>query len=165
MKTSTPVNFQAAGLRDPAETIDSGISELSMKKLRIFKDHLAEMPIVVILVGSTSYELPALEVNDNADFIKLIGGFIDNNVIVCHIDYELLPQLELLTQIIHARIYVLDEVPDLERSPSEMMAVGSYRNRVALTDYLALINGKADQLPPGPATGVDLDEPSLDDEE
>lgn len=140
MKDSAPLNYQAAGLRDPGEAPDASVSPTSMKKLRIFKDHLAETPIVVVLVGSTTFEIDALPIDAANDFIELAAAFKEHDVVLAHIDYTLLPQLEMMTQIIGARIYVLDDVPDLERNPSEMMAVGGYRHHVALSDYLLILS-------------------------
>lgn len=117
MKDTKPLNYQAAGLREPGETAESTMSPTSMKKLRIFKDHLAETPIVVVLVGTTTFKIDALPINQAADFIDLAAAFKSHDIVLAHIDYGLLPQLEMMTQIIGARIYVLDEVPDLERTP------------------------------------------------
>lgn len=147
MKHSTPLNYQAAGLREPGETQESAMSPTSMKKLRIFKDHLAETPIVVVLVGSTTFKIDALPINQASDFIDLAAAFKSHDIVLAHIDYELLPQLEMMTQIIGARIYVLDEVPDLERTPSEMMAVGGYRHHVDLADYLLVLSYGEENLP------------------
>lgn len=145
MKDSKPLNYQAAGLREPGESAESAMSPVSMKKLRIFKDHLAETPIVVVLVGTTTFTIDTLPINQAADFIELAAAFKAHDIVLAHIDYELLPQLEMITQIIGARIYVLDEVPDLERTPSEMMAVGGYRHHVDLADYMLLLShGDAD---------------------
>lgn len=154
MRDSKPLNYQAAGLREPGESAGSTMSPTSMKKLRIFKDHLAETPIVVVLVGTTTFKIDALPINQAADFIDLAAAFKSHDIVLTHIDYGLLPQLEMLTQIIGARIYVLDEVPDLERTPSEMMAVGGYRHHVDLADYLLVLSyGELDL--PTPSTSSD----------
>lgn len=142
MKHNTPLNWQAAGLAAPGTAPEDGVSAASMKKLRIFKDHVNETPVVVIFVGQTTYDITAIPVNETRDFIALTAAFVDHDIVLAHINFELLPNLELLTQLIGARIYVLDEVPDLERTPSEMMAVGGYRHHVDLADYLLLISGK-----------------------
>lgn len=139
MKDNKPLNYQAAGLQAPGEQADIPIT--SMKKLRIFRDHLAETPIVVVLVGSTTFDIAALPVREARDFIKLAAALDTHDILLTKIDYELLPQLEMLTQIFGARIYVLDDVPDLERSSMEMIAIGGYRNRVSLQDYLLLLRG------------------------
>lgn len=162
MKHSLPTNFQSAGLREPGESADTTISPTSMKKLRIFKDHLNETPIVVVLVGSTTYAIDSLAVNQNKDFIDLVAALQTHDIVLTHINYEMLPQLETLTHIVGARIYVLDEVPDLDRTPSEMMAIGSYRHRIDLPDYMLLLNGKDDLIPP--ATEVDATEENNDDD-
>lgn len=163
MKDTKPLNYQAAGLREPGETAESAMSPTSMKKLRIFKDHLAETPIVVVLVGTTTFKIDALPINQAADFIDLAAAFKSHDIVLAHIDYGLLPQLEMLTQIIGARIYVLDEVPDLERTPSEMMAVGGYRHHVDLADYLLVLSyGELDL--PAPSTSSDVGD-SEDDSE
>lgn len=147
MKDSKPLNYQAAGLREPGEPAEAAMSPASMKKLRIFKDHLAETPIVVVLVGSTTFKIDALPINQASDFIDLAAAFKLHDIVLAHIDYELLPQLEMMTQIIGARIYVLDDVPDLERTPSEMMAVGGYRHHVDLADYMLVLSYGEEGLP------------------
>lgn len=147
MNHSKPLNYQAAGLREPGETPESAMSPTSMKKLRIFKDHLAETPIVVVLVGETTFKIDALPIDQASDFIELAAAFKSHDIVLAHIAYELLPQLEMMTQIIGARIYVLDDVPDLERTPSEMMAVGGYRHHVDLADYLLVLSYGEDDLP------------------
>lgn len=165
MKDSKPLNYQAAGLQAPGEPEEQ--SPLSMRKLRIFRDHLAETPIVVVLVGTTTFDIAALQVKESRDFIKLAASLDTHDVLLAHIDYELLPQLEMMTQILGARIYVLDDVPDLERTPSEMMAVGGYRNRVSLPDYLLILRG-GEQLEknssPDAADTQEPDEVDSDDE-
>lgn len=159
MKSPTTINYQEAGMKPPAKV---EVSAASMTKLRIFKDHLNETPIVIILVGSTPYELDSLPLSSKGDFIKLGAALDVNEIVLCHADYLVLPQLDLFTQIVGARIYVLDDVPDLERSPSEMMAIGSYRHRVSLEDFTLLLEGKDKDLPEvdpltSPDTAIDED--------
>lgn len=140
MKSSSPLNYQQAGLNPPS---DSGAAPTpaSMAKLRIFKDHLNETPIIIVFVGSTTFKMDMIEVHDRKDFITLVSALKDFETVLTHIDYELLPQLDLLSQTIGARIYALEDVPDLERTPSEMMAVGGYRHRVSLDDYMTIVSG------------------------
>lgn len=143
MKSANPLNYQQAGLEPPV-TKTGVISPASMTKLRIFKDHLNETPIVVILVGTTTFKIESLPVHNQRDFIDLAASLKELEMVLIHVDYELLPKLDLFTQLVGGRIYVLEDVPDLERSPSEMMAIGSYRHRVTLQDYMLLLSG-ADQ--------------------
>lgn len=140
MKSSAPLNYQQAGLNPPSQP-DTGPTPASMAKLRIFKDHLNETPIIIIFVGSTTFKMETIEVHDRKDFITLVAALKDFETVLTHIDYEMLPQLDLLSQTIGARIYVLEDVPDLERTPSEMMAVGGYRHRVSLEDYMTIVSG------------------------
>lgn len=140
MKSSSPLNYQQAGLNPPSQP-DAGPTPASMAKLRIFKDHLNETPIIIVFVGSTTFKMDMIEVHDRKDFITLVSALKDFETVLTHIDYELLPQLDLLSQTIGARIYALEDVPDLERTPSEMMAVGGYRHRVSLDDYMTIVSG------------------------
>lgn len=140
MKSANPLNYQQAGLEPPAPK-ESEISSTSMTKLRIFKDHLNETPIVVILVGTTTFKIESLPVNEQRDFIDVAASLKEFEMVLVHINYELLPKLDLFTQLLGARIYVIEEIPDLERTPSEMMAVGGYRHRVVLQDYMLLLSG------------------------
>jgi hypothetical protein len=133
------INYQQAGLQAPTEP-ESSATPASMAKLRIFKDHLNETPIIVIFVGSTTFELESVVVNDRRDFITLAAALAEYEMVLTHIDYELLPPLDLLAQVVGARIYVLDNVPDTELTPSQMMAVGGYRHRVDLNDYMTLVS-------------------------
>lgn len=163
MNSQTPVNYQEAGMKPPAKV---EMTAASMTKLRIFKDHLNETPIVVILVGTTPYELDSLPLASAPDFIKLGAALDSHEIVLCHADYLVLPQLDLFTQIVGARIYVLDDVPDLERTPSEMMAIGGYRHRVSLEDFSLLLEGKDKDLPPAdPVSEIDtaIDEDSVDE--
>lgn len=140
MKSSSPLNYQQAGLNPPSQP-DTEPTPASMAKLRIFKDHLNETPIIIVFVGSTTFKMDMIEVHDRKDFITLVSALKDFETVLTHIDYELLPQLDLLSQTIGARIYALEDVPDLERTPSEMMAVGGYRHRVSLGDYMTIVSG------------------------
>lgn len=144
MKSANPLNYQQAGLEPPVVK-DDGISATSMTKLRIFKDHLNETPIIVILVGSTTFKIDSLPVRNQRDFIDVAASLKELEMVLIHVDYELLPKLDLFVQLLGGRIYVLEDVPDLERSPSEMMAVGTYRHRVTLQDYMLLLSG-ADKM-------------------
>lgn len=161
MKSSTPLNYQQAGLNPPSQP-EANATPASMAKLRIFKDHLNETPIIIIFVGSTTFKMDMIEVHDRKDFITLIAALKDFETVLTHIDYEMLPQLDLLSQTIGARIYVLEDVPDLERTPSEMMAVGGYRHRVSLDDYMTIVSGI--ELPTSD-THTDLAEPTTDVED
>lgn len=140
MKSDNPLNYQQAGLEPPAPKDDT-MSTTSMTKLRIFKDHLNDTPIIVILVGTTSFKIDSLPVNNQRDLIDVAASLKELEMVLVHINYELLPKLDLFSQLVGARIYALDEVPDLERTPSEMMAVGGYRHRVTLQDYMLLLSG------------------------
>lgn len=140
MKSSAPLNYQQAGLNPPSQP-DTAATPASMAKLRIFKDHLNETPIIVIFVGSTTFKMDMIEVHDRKDFITLVSALKDFETVLTHIDYEMLPQLDLLSQTVGARLYVLEDIPDLERTPSEMMAVGGYRHRVSLDDYMTIVSG------------------------
>ncbi|UBF42562.1 hypothetical protein [Cystovirus CAP4] len=140
MKSANPLNYQQAGLEPPVPK-DDAISATSMTKLRIFKDHLNETPIIVILVGTTTFKIESLPVHNQRDFIDVAASLKELEMVLIHVDYELLPKLDLFAQLLGGRIYVLEDVPDLERSPSEMMAIGGYRHRVTLQDYMLLLSG------------------------
>lgn len=138
MKSPNPVNFKAAGLKQPPT---KEISASTMSKLRIFKDHAREAKIIVIFVGETTYDLAMLPLSTGGDFIKLAAEFVDSTIVLCHVDYEALPTLDQFAQIIGARIYALDDVPDTTMNPTQMIQFGAYRNRVSLDDYTLVMSG------------------------
>lgn len=163
MKSANPLNYQQAGLEPPAVEDDS-ISAASMTKLRIFKDHLNETPIIVILVGTTTFKIDSLPVHNQRDFIDVAASLKELEMVLIHVDYELLPKLDLFAQLLGGRIYVLEDVPDLERSPSEMMAVGGYRHRVTLQDYMLLLSGADKTIDAGESENVNTTSTEQDDE-
>lgn len=163
MKSANPLNYQQAGLEPPAVK-DDGISATSMTKLRIFKDHLNETPIIVILVGTTTFKIDSLPVHNQRDFIDVAASLKELEMVLIHVDYELLPKLDLFTQLLGGRIYVLEDVPDLERSPSEMMAIGGYRHRVTLQDYMLLLSGADKTIDATEGENVDITPTEQDDE-
>lgn len=163
MKSPNPLNYQQAGLKPPAPK-DDAISAMSMTKLRIFKDHLNETPIIVILVGTTTFKIESLPVHNQRDFIGVAAALKELEMVLIHIDYELLPKLDLFAQLLGGRIYVLEDVPDLERSPSEMMAIGSYRHRVTLQDYMLLLSGADKAIEPSEGEDADTTNIEQDDE-
>lgn len=161
MKSTSPLNYQQAGLNPPSQP-ETAATPASMAKLRIFKDHLNETPIIIIFVGSTTFKMDMIEVHDRKDFIELVSALKEFETVLTHIDYEMLPPLDLLAQTIGARIYVLEDVPDLERTPSEMMAIGGYRHRVSLDDYMTIASGA--ELPSSDSH-TDLADPETDVED
>lgn len=163
MKSANPLNYQQAGLEPPAPK-DDAISATSMTKLRIFKDHLSETPIIVILVGTTTFKIESLPVHNQRDFIDVAASLKELEMVLIHVDYELLPKLDLFAQLLGGRIYVLEDVPDLERSPSEMMAIGGYRHRVTLQDYMLLLSGADKTIEPSEGEDVDTTTVEQDDE-
>lgn len=163
MKSANPLNYQQAGLEPPV-TKEEAISPASMTKLRIFKDHLNETPIIVILVGTTTFKIESLPVHNQRDFIDVAASLKELEMVLIHVDYELLPKLDLFAQLVGGRIYVLEDVPDLERSPSEMMAIGGYRHRVTLQDYMLLLSGADKTLEVGATEEVDSTITEQDDE-
>lgn len=163
MKSANPLNYQQAGLEPPAVK-DDGISSASMTKLRIFKDHLNETPIIVILVGTTTFKIDSLPVNNQRDFIDVAASLKELEMVLIHVDYELLPKLDLFAQLLGGRIYVLEDVPDLERSPSEMMAIGGYRHRVTLQDYMLLLSGADKTIDANESENMDTTPTEQDDE-
>lgn len=163
MKSANPLNYQQAGLEPPV-TKEEAISPTSMTKLRIFKDHLNETPIIVILVGTTTFKIDSLPVHNQRDFIDVAASLKELEMVLIHVDYELLPKLDLFAQLVGGRIYVLEDVPDLERSPSEMMAIGGYRHRVTLQDYMLLLSGADKVIEPGTNEEVDTAITEQDDE-
>lgn len=163
MKSTNPLNYQQAGLEPPAKKEDA-ISPTSMTKLRIFKDHLNETPIIVILVGTTTFKLESLPVHNQRDLIDVAASLKELEMVLIHVNYELLPKLDLFAQLIGGRIYVLEDVPDVERSPSEMMAIGGYRHRVTLQDYMLLLSGADKILDTSRAEEVDSTITEQDDE-
>ena len=163
MKSANPLNYQQAGLEPPAPKGDA-VSATSMTKLRIFKDHLNETPIIVILVGTTTFKIESLPVRNQRDFIDVAASLKELEMVLIHIDYELLPKLDLFAQLLGGRIYVLEDVPDLERSPSEMMAIGGYRHRVTLQDYMLLLSGADKAIEPSEGEDVDTTTTEQDDE-
>lgn len=163
MKSANPLNYQQAGLEPPAPK-DDAISATSMTKLRIFKDHLNETPIIVILVGTTTFKIESLPVHNQRDFIDVAASLKELEMVLIHVDYELLPKLDLFAQLLGGRIYVLEDVPDLERSPSEMMAIGGYRHRVTLQDYMLLLSGADKTIEPSEGEDVDTAIVEQDDE-
>lgn len=163
MKSANPLNYQQAGLEPPAPK-EEVISPMSMTKLRIFKDHLNETPIIVILVGKTTFKLESLPVHNQRDFIDVAASLKELEMVLIHVDYELLPKLDLFAQLVGGRIYVLEDVPDLERSPSEMMAIGGYRHRVTLQDYMLLLSGADKTLEVSETEEVDSTSTEQDDE-
>ena len=163
MKSANPLNYQQAGLEPPAPK-DDAISATSMTKLRIFKDHLNETPIIVILVGTTTFKIESLPVHNQRDFIDVAASLKEFEMVLIHVDYELLPKLDLFAQLLSGRIYVLEDVPDLERSPSEMMAIGGYRHRVTLQDYMLLLSGADETIKPSEGEDVDTTIVEQDDE-
>lgn len=163
MKSANPLNYQQAGLEPPAVK-DDGISAASMTKLRIFKDHLNETPIIVILVGTTTFKIDSLPVHNQRDFIDVAASLKELEMVLIHVDYELLPKLDLFAQLLGGRIYVLEDVPDLERSPSEMMAIGGYRHRVTLQDYMLLLSGADKTIDATESENVDITPTEQDDE-
>lgn len=163
MKSANPLNYQQAGLEPPAPK-EEAISPTSMTKLRIFKDHLNETPIIVILVGTTTFKLESLPVHNQRDLIDVAASLKELEMVLIHVDYELLPKLDLFAQLVGGRIYVLEDVPDLERSPSEMMAIGGYRHRVTLQDYMLLLSGADKTLDMSETEEVDSTSTDQDDE-
>lgn len=163
MKSANPLNYQQAGLEPPTAK-DDGISAASMTKLRIFKDHLNETPIIVILVGTTTFKIDSLPVHNQRDFIDVAASLKELEMVLIHVDYELLPKLDLFAQLLGGRIYVLEDVPDLERSPSEMMAIGGYRHRVTLQDYMLLLSGADKTIDANESENVDTTPTEQDDE-
>lgn len=163
MKSANPLNYQQAGLEPPV-TKEEAISPTSMTKLRIFKDHLNETPIIVILVGTTTFKIESLPVHNQRDFIDVAASLKELEMVLIHVDYELLPKLDLFAQLVGGRIYVLEDVPDLERSPSEMMAIGGYRHRVTLQDYMLLLSGADKTLEVSTTEEVDSTVTEQDDE-
>lgn len=163
MKSANPLNYQQAGLEPPAPK-DDAISATSMTKLRIFKDHLNETPIIVILVGTTTFKIESLPVHNQRDFIDVAASLKELEMVLIHVDYELLPKLDLFAQLLGGRIYVLEDVPDLERSPSEMMAIGGYRHRVTLQDYMLLLSGADKAIESSEGEDVDTTITEQDDE-
>lgn len=163
MKSANPLNYQQAGLEPPAPKGDA-IFATSMTKLRIFKDHLNETPIIVILVGTTTFKIESLPVHNQRDFIDVAASLKELEMVLIHVDYELLPKLDLFAQLLGGRIYVLEDVPDLERSPSEMMAIGGYRHRVTLQDYMLLLSGADKAIEPGEGEDVGTTNIEQDDE-
>lgn len=163
MKSANPLNYQQAGLEPPVPK-DNEIPATSMTKLRIFKDHLNETPIIVILVGTTTFKIDALPVNNQRDLIDVAASLKELEMVLIHVDYELLPKLDLFAQLVGGRIYVLEDVPDLERSPSEMMAVGGYRHRVTLQDYMLLLSGADKNINAEQVENVDIVPTEQDDE-
>lgn len=163
MKSANPLNYQQAGLEPPAVK-DDGISAASMTKLRIFKDHLNETPIIVILVGTTTFKIDSLAVHNQRDFIDVAASLKELEMVLIHVDYELLPKLDLFAQLLGGRIYVLEDVPDLERSPSEMMAIGGYRHRVTLQDYMLLLSGADKTIDATESENVGITPTEQDDE-
>lgn len=163
MKSANPLNYQQAGLEPPAPK-EEAISPTSMTKLRIFKDHLNETPIIVILVGTTTFKLESLPVHNQRDLIDVAASLKELEMVLIHVDYELLPKLDLFAQLVGGRIYVLEDVPDLERSPSEMMAIGGYRHRVTLQDYMLLLSGADKTLDVSETEEVDSTSTEQDDE-
>ena len=163
MKSANPLNYQQAGLEPPAPK-DDAISATSMTKLRIFKDHLNETPIIVILVGTTTFKIESLPVHNQRDFIDVAASLKELEMVLIHVDYELLPKLDLFAQLLGGRIYVLEDVPDLERSPSEMMAIGGYRHRVTLQDYMLLLSGADKAIEATKGEDVDTTITEQDDE-
>lgn len=163
MKSANPLNYQQAGLEPPV-TKEEAISPTSMTKLRIFKDHLNETPIIVILVGTTTFKIESLPVHNQRDFIDVAASLKELEMVLIHVDYELLPKLDLFAQLVGGRIYVLEDVPDLERSPSEMMAIGGYRHRVTLQDYMLLLSGADKTLEVSETEEVDSTITEQDDE-
>lgn len=163
MKSANPLNYQQAGLDAPAVK-DDGIPATSMSKLRIFKDHLNETPIIVILVGTTTFKIDSLPVHNQRDFIEIAASLKELEMVLIHVDYELLPKLDLFIQLLGGRIYVLEDVPDLDRSPSEMMAIGGYRHRVTLQDYMLLLSGADKSIDATESASMDIAPTEQDDE-
>lgn len=163
MKDNAPLNFQDAGMADPSSA-DVPLNSASMKKLRVFKDVLRETPVIVLYIGTTTFNLDAVEVHSRPDLVQMVADFRDHEVVTVHSDADFLPNVELMAQLIGARIYVLEEIPDHEMTPTEHIAVGTFRHRISLADYTLLLEGKADDLPPQDGNTTNESETELIDE-
>lgn len=132
------------------------INVASLKRLRAFKDVLKDTPVIVLYVGETPFNVESVSVSSRRDLIKMVAHFEQHQVVLVHATVEVTPLIDQQSQLIGARIYVLDDIPDLVMTANEKVATGFFKNRVSLDDYLELL---ADN--PTPAVNTD---PSPDQE-
>lgn len=133
------------------------INVASLKRLRAFKDVLKDTPVIVLYVGETPFNIESIPVSSRRDLIKMVAHFEQHQVVLVHATVEVTPLIDQQSQLIGARIYVLDDIPDLVMTANEKVATGFFKNHVSLDDYLEL-------LADNPTPVVDTD-PSSDQEE
>lgn len=144
------------------EIEDARSPQASNAARRFLKDTLRESDVIVVLIGETSFAFdPALhivQVNVERDLLRVAVNLMEKKICVAQVTSETYMHLEQLSSIVHARLYLLVDVPDLSQSPQEKMLVSSLQHRVTLSDVEMVLKN-----PIGRSAATDFANESLED--
>lgn len=129
---------------------------------RFLKDTLRESDVIVVLIGETSFafdpSLQIVQVNVPRDLLRVAGNLMERKVCVAQVTAETYMLLEQLAGVVHARLYLLVDVPDLTQTPQEKMLVSALQHRVTLSDVETVLKNPIDR-----SVMKDFSHDSLDD--
>lgn len=140
------------------------VNVASLKRLRAFKDILKDTPVIVLFVGQTPFKIESVHVDSRHDLISMVAHFKEHQAVLVHASVDVIPLIDQQSQLIGARVYVLDNIPDLEMTANERVATGFFKNHISLDDYLELLADKAND--PVTSTGSlppEQDEAAIDE--
>lgn len=131
------------------ELEDARSSTASNAARRFLKDSLRESDVVVVLIGETSFafstDLKIVQVNTPRDLSRVAVAVLERKVAVAQVTADTYMMLEQFASLVHARLYLLVDVPDLNQTPQEKMLVSPLQHRVTLSDVEMVMKNPIDR--------------------
>lgn len=95
---------------------------------RVLRDIMRKKQVILVIVGQASVTIthPKITLSDPRDLLRIAVELEKDGLAVVQASSEMLVPLHSLSELVHARIYAVTDLPDLEVHPTDQLLLNRY---------------------------------------
>lgn len=95
---------------------------------RVLRDIMRKKQVILVIVGQASVTIThsKITLSDPRDLLRIAVELEKDGLAVVQASSEMLVPLHSLSELVHARIYAVTDLPDLEVHPTDQLLLNRY---------------------------------------